>query len=334
MQPSPAPQDIHRPHLRLPAGLLPVVGTALVCLSAALWATVGVAVGLMRPAVQLDSVSVALVRTALGAAGLLAVAGLLGRPLLTRALPLRALAVFGLAGAVFQICLFRAFAEVGVTVTVAVTVCLPPLIVTVLTALQARRLPGWPVVAALLTASLGVFLIVQPTDLTAGANSVGIGGVTLLVLASVAFSAVALAARHICQVCDPVVGTGLGLAVCATVLAVYGAFSGGLSLAPLAGLGRNDAAILLYLGLGATAGAYLAFSVGLTFCRSSASGLVASMIEPALAAVMATVLLGEHLPLPKLLGCLVVTSAMLLLWLPDLRTQRTRRLALRPPRRS
>lgn len=103
---------------------------------------------------------------------------------------------------------------------------------------------------------------------------------------------------------------------------------------PLAGLGRNDAAILLYLGLGATAGAYLAFSVGLTFCRSSASGLVASMIEPALAAVMATVLLGEHLPLPKLLGCLVVTSAMLLLWLPDLRTQRTRRLALRPPRRS
>ena len=324
----PALKVAQRSHLRPPLWLLPFLGTGLVCLSAALWATVGVAVSLLQPTVPLDSVAVALMRTALGAAGLLVRAALLGRLTLARALPLRALAVFGLAGAVFQICLFQAFAEVGVTITVAVTVCLPPVIVTLVTALQARRLPGWPVVAALLTASLGVLLIAQPAGPTAGMPPVGIRGVTLLVLASVAFSAVAMAARHICQVCDPVVGTGLGLAVCAVVLAVFGALSGGLSLASLAGLGRTDVAILLYLGLGATAGAYLAFSVGLTLCRSSASGLVASMVEPALAAMMATVLLGELLPLPKLTGCLVVTAAMLLLSLPEARSHAPRRRAL------
>jgi DME family drug/metabolite transporter len=307
---------------RSPSKVAPLLGIGLVVLGAALWATVGIAVGLMQLPETLGSETLGLSRTVLGATALMAVSALRGQFLTTSRIDWKALLCFGLANALFQICLFRAFAEVGVTITVAVTVCLPPLIVTVGIGILARRLPSLPVMVALVAATLGVFLIVRPTWSSEVQQHVTPYGVTLLLLAATAFSVVAVSARHICKTCDPICGTGLGLAICALGLACFGIFSGTVSVGQLTEMRGVDLAILLYIGLGATAGAYLAFNIGLKLCPSSASGLVAGMIEPALAAILAVLLLGERLETFTLLGCAVVAGAMLMLSMDQLRLAR------------
>lgn len=298
--------------------LLPFAGVALVLAAAALWATVGVAVGLMHS--RLPAPTLGLSRTALGALALLALAALRGRMVPLHRLPRAPLAVFAVSAAVFQNSLFSAFHLVGVTVTVAVTVCLPPLIVTLADSALRRRLPCGFDLGALALAALGVACILLPgasgTALAAGSPL----GWLHLALASIAFAALAVAARSLCKRVDPAYGAGLGLAGCAGVLALMALAGGGLHLASVADLPAADLWILAYLGIGTTAAAYLAFSCGMTLCRSPASGLVATMAEPALAAALALILLHERLPAAQALGCAAVTGAMLLAFAAERRT--------------
>jgi hypothetical protein len=71
--------------------------------------------------------------------------------------------------------------------------------------------------------------------------------------------------------------------------------------------------LLVYLGVGPTALAYICYCAGMARCRSAVVGLIASMIEPALAAVLAV---------------LVLALAMAILWWSEQRE--TQRFALAP----
>ena len=285
------------------SGVVPFAGLLLVMLAATLWATVGVAVGMMDNQ-GLGADALGFIRTLIGAGVLLAAAFATGAAPRGLRLPLRPLLVFGIGAAIFQICLFRAFREVGVTITVTVTVCLPPIILAVVGAVMARRLPCAMVTTAIL-------LPVSGTDLLRPVNA---EGWALMLTASFAFAAVAASARRLSGAVAPLFGTGLGLAICAVLLAAHALIQGDLALSQIATLDEADLAILLYLGLFATGGAYLAFATGIRLCRSSTSGLVASMIEPAIAAALAATLLGEFLRPMELVGCLAVIAAMVLIW--------------------
>lgn len=70
---------------------------------------------------------------------------------------------------------------------------------------------------------------------------------------------------------------------------------------------------ILYLGLGPTALAYVLYCSGMARCRSTNVGLVASMIEPAFAALLAWAVLHERLSTTELAGCGLVMLAMLTL---------------------
>ncbi|MCF1708483.1 DMT family transporter [Tabrizicola sp. J26] len=302
---------------RFPA-LLPFAGLLLVMLAAALWATVGVAVGMMDSH-RLGADTLGFVRTLIGAAVLLAAAVATGGVPRGMRLPALPLLVFGIGAAIFQVCLFRAFREVGVTITVTVTVCLPPLILAVADAMFARRLPCALVTTALVVAGAGVAAILLPGSEAHLLRPVNAGGWILLLTASFAFAGVAASARRLSGVVPPLFGTGLGLAICTVLLAGHALIGGSLDMAQVATLERRDLAILLYLGLFATGGAYLAFAVGIRLCRSSTSGLVASMIEPAIAAALAAALLGEFLRPMELVGCAGVITAMVLIWRAETR---------------
>lgn len=294
-------------------GVVPFAGLLLVMLAATLWATVGVAVGMMDNQ-GLGADALGFIRTLIGAGVLLAAAFATGAVPRGLRLPLRPLLVFGIGAAIFQICLFRAFREVGVTITVTVTVCLPPIILAVVDAVMARRLPCAMVTTALLVAAGGVAAILLPASGTDLLRPVKAEGWALMLTASVAFAAVAASARRLSGAVAPLFGTGLGLAICAVLLAAHALIQGDLALSQIAMLDEADLAILLYLGLFATGGAYLAFTTGIRLCRSSTSGLVASMIEPAIAAALAATLLGEFLRPMELVGCLAVIAAMVLIW--------------------
>lgn len=300
----------------------PLAGLGLIVIAAALWATVGVAVGMRQGETALDAGFTGFARTLIGAVALLGFALVTGRFRAAARLPIRPLLAFGTGVALFQIGLFAAFAEVGVTITVAVTVCLPPLFVAAFDAVRARSLPGRRTRAAFLIAAAGVLLIVIPGGGLGATRAVGLYGSGLLIGAALAFSVVAIAARSLCRRSDPILGTGLGLGVAAALLAVACSLDGSLQATSLAALDAGDLALLLYLGLAATGGAYLAFSIGLRLCPSSTGGLVASMIEPAIAAMLAMAILGERLRDTDLLGCAAFLVAVILISATEVLPQR------------
>jgi drug/metabolite transporter, DME family len=112
----------------------------------------------------------------------------------------------------------------------------------------------------------------------------------------------------------PLRAAGLGLAVTAAVLLAVVLLEQKTSMAVLAVLSLPDLAILLYIGVAATGVAYLAFVLGFGLSRSAVGGLVATMIEPALAALFAAVLLGELLTERESWGAALMLVAMLVLF--------------------
>ncbi len=287
-------------------------GFFLVCVASVLWGTTGIANSLMSVR-TVDPALIGLGRTVLGALSLLVVAEAMRLPWAGR-LPLLPLAAFGLAGAVFQVCLFAAFVQVGVTVTVMVTVCAPVLLMTMLDALRQRRRPEIVVAAALGIATLGVMLtLVGKAAVSDRAHGMDLHGNLLLATASVAFVVVARAAAAMARVMHPLRATGLGLGVTACVLALVVLCSPQADFSTLGGLPAGDMAILAYTGAFATGGAYLAFVLGMRQSRSAALGLAATLIEPAVAALLASMVLGERLGVSQMAGCLLILGAMIAL---------------------
>jgi DME family drug/metabolite transporter len=295
-----------------------MAGVLLICVAAGLWSTVGVASALMSDAGGGGGPAlIGLARTVLGAACLLLAASVLGLPRpVWRRMPLGLLGLFGAAGAAFQISLFAAFREVGVTVTVAVTVCAPVLIVATAEALRQRRAPDWGMILAMALGTAGVVLAIPQRD----AGGTTLEGAALLTGASVAFAVLAVVTRRLARDLDPLHTSGLGLAASALVLGAVLGFgtglgtgfgTGGLS-AVVASSGR-DLVILLYIGVAATGAAYLAFALGMRLCSSASAGLAATMVEPGAAALLAALVLHERLRLPELGGCALMTLAMILL---------------------
>ncbi|HVG46882.1 MAG TPA: DMT family transporter [Rubellimicrobium sp.] len=286
-----------------------MAGVLLICAAAGLWSTVGVASAFMSDAGGEAPALIGLVRTVLGAASLLLAASVLGLPRPRwRRMPLGLLAVFGVAGAAFQLCLFAAFREVGVTATVAVTVCAPVLIVAAAEALGQRRAHEWAVTIAMALGTAGVVLAIPRQ----GGGGTTLEGAALLAGASAAFAVLGVATRRLGRQLDPVHTAGLGLAASALVLgAVLGLEPGRLS-AVAAPSGR-DLAILLYIGVAATGAAYLAFVLGMQRCSSASAGLAATMVEPGTAALLAALMLHERLSPPELGGCALMTLAVILL---------------------
>jgi DME family drug/metabolite transporter len=285
----------------------------LTSLAGGLWGTVGVASSLMHVGGALDPAVSGLVRTALGAASLLGAAAMLRVPWGAGPLPLRLVALFGFAGAVFQTCLFAAFVEAGVTITVAVTVCAPVALVAAWDAAWNRTWPEPGALVAIVLASGGVVLAVGGGAVVGLAGEVGARGAALLAVASVAFAVVAASARALGGRLHPLRGAGLGLSATATALAVIVLLRRDAAMAPLGALPVRDLAILAYVGIVATGVAYLSFVLGLALSRSASTGLVATLIEPGVAALLAAAVLQERLAPSEALGCVLMVAAMLVL---------------------
>lgn len=293
-------------------------GLLLIIAAATLWATVGVATQLVPGALELPPELYGLARTAIAGPVLLVLAWIAGRG---RTLSLarmwrKEVAVFALSSILFQLCLFRSFAEVGVTVTVFLTVCLPPVLAVIWT-LMVRQLP---VNAAACTA-LGLAL--------AGLTSFAVGGGAALptlrmdaaglsfpILASVAFVVMSYAARSLAVAATPLEVAGAGLTLSGLLLLPALPWlltsSGGLTTRFV--LADGQMLLLLYLGLGPTALAYFCYCAGMARCKSAISGLIATMIEPMVAAALAMALLSERLTSGELVGCMLLMLAMAVLW--------------------
>lgn len=181
-------------------------------LAAALWATVGVGARIAPSSAVLPSEVLGLARTAIAGPVILLVAtALLGLRAVTatRLDPLRLL-IFSASNAIFQIGLFRCFTLLGVTVTVFLTVCLPPVLAMIASWLRRREPVSAGSAAALALALTGLLLIADDGLLRVRLAGSGEGLLTAVV-AAVAFVAMSDAARSLGRGAPPLVVAGAGL---------------------------------------------------------------------------------------------------------------------------
>lgn len=291
-------------------------GLGLVMCAAALWATVGVVTELVPQHSALPRDAYGFMRTLVAAPAILLLAVLGGGVAALRVQPgsTAEFLKFGVYCAVFQLCLFRSFDLLGVTITVFLTVCLPPLIAIGWAALRGtERLPPHVILAFLLGA-FGLLAFVS-ADGAGGDPGDVLPGLALSLGASVAFVLMTQSGRRLAVRHSPLLVSGLGLLAAAGVLLPVALLSAGFDMRLFAvALGSwQGIGAVLYLGLVPTALAYVCYCSGMARCKSATAGLVASMIEPAVAACLAFFLLHEALNSWQVAGCCVMMAAMILL---------------------
>jgi DME family drug/metabolite transporter len=298
-------------------------GLLLVCTAALLWGTVGVA-GRLLSAPAIDPALMGWSRTLLGGLALLAIARLSGWSSQYGKASVAPLLLFGVSCAVFQVTLFTGFREVGVTVTVAVTVVLPPILVAAAAALVQPHARSLSTAAAVTVGALGVGLSLSGSpDLLVKGYAFGWFGAALLTVNSLAFIGMATALRRLAGLMHPVQAAGMGLLTASIILlpAMHIASREVAVVTTLTWLSARDLALLLYTGVAATGGAYAAFTAGMKLCPRPAVGFAATMIEPVFAALLAALLIGEALTPVAIAGCLLLLAAMGLLFVSELKAQ-------------
>ena len=285
----------------------PRLGLAQICLAGVLWGTGGLAVRVLRDAQPLSIVTISAWRMLIGAMFLLVVVVLARQATTLRDLlrrqPARVAAV-GVATAAYQALYFAGVVAVGVTVSTVVSLGLAPVIVTVVESARRRRAPDAGHLLVLAAALAGLVLV------SVAAGSAGGPHPVLGVLASVgsgtAYALTTLVGQRLAGSTQP-----LSLATASTAV-------GAVALAPLAlvtGAGGSALAdpvvsgALVYLGVLTMAIAYLLFYAGLRTAPGS-SAVIATLLEPLTAAVLAAVVLDERLGAVGILGGVLILAAV------------------------
>jgi DME family drug/metabolite transporter len=283
----------------------------MVCLAGTIWGTIGPAVQLVHEHSPLSPLITSAYRAVAAVATLVVAALATGRLRaclsLARSQGRRVLAVGSLT-ATFQLLFFVAVVTVGVSVTTVVSLGFAPVLLLLVNAARRRRPPSAGQVFTVTTAVAGL-LLVSAGGLAGGSAHAALGiPVALASGAAYAFSAEfapPLSQRH-----DGLTVTTLTMTVAAALLVPVG-----LVLAVVRGeaMTTTDAGswlLLTYLGVVTMAFAYVLLFTGL---RTTASGsvVVATLLEPVTAVLIAVSLLDERLTPAVGLGSLLIIAAIL-----------------------
>lgn len=281
------------------------IGLVQVCAAGILWGTGGLAVQLIRQHSSMTVLTVSAWRMLLASAVLVATV-LIGRHLgamrtALRQNPGRAAFVGAMTGS-YQALYFWAVVEVGVTVATVVSLGLAPVLLTVWEARVQR--PSAKRVLVLLGALLGLVLV----SLSAHAGLTGprpAVGISAAVLSGTAYAIATQVGRPLTASTPPLILTTMATASGAVLLSVLAVFGGGPYLP------NNLPAVLLigYLAIFTMALAYALFYAGLRTTTGSAA-VIATLLEPVTAGVVAWLLLGERIGLVGIVGMALILAAV------------------------
>ncbi|ROT31707.1 DMT family transporter [Micromonospora sp. HM5-17] len=298
---------MHTPHAPLPAGRhRPGAGLAFLIISGILWGTGGLTGSLLSRVAALSPVAVAGYRLCVGGGLIVAFLLLTGRRLPNGRAAWVRVAVLGVLAATYQVCYFASLTLTSVSLATLVTIGAAPVLVLVAEAVGGRRRLDRRAAGISLLALAGLGLLV-------GLPSGGFG--TLAVLASTAlalvsaagFAAITLVGARPVPGLDDLAGTGLGFSAGGLLVAVVAGSTVGLGFSPDPGA----VGLLLALGIGPTAVAYLLYFRGLRTVRPGVAALLA-LLEPLVGAVLAALVLGDRLGPAGLAGAVLLGVAVLL----------------------
>ncbi|MET8094016.1 DMT family transporter [Micromonospora sp. NPDC005220] len=280
-------------------------GLIQITVTGVLWGTTGVAVQLLREDTGLSPVSIGFHRLAIAALVLLACTA--GR-LRTIVAALRAapvpLLLTGVGLGLYQALYFAAVAWAGVSVATIVSLGLAPVLAAAWESVHARRLPGPLRLGTLVAAVAGLVLITTATEHPGAAAPAPLLGLLAAAGSGLGYAVTTLISRQVSQRTAPMTLTTISTVVGALTLAPF-AVVAGVSVP----VRLDTVALLLHLGVVTTAVAYALFYAGLRTTAGSVAAVL-TLLEPLTAAALAVALLHEPLPLPVIVGGVLLLTAV------------------------
>jgi DME family drug/metabolite transporter len=284
------------------------LGLLQICLAGVLWGTGGLGVQVIRDQVPMSVLTISAWRMVI-AAGVLVVALLALRRLptltaLVRAHPGRVVLV-GCGTAAYQALYFGSVVAVGVSVSTVVSLGLAPVLLTLAESVRHRRAPAPSQVLVLLVALTGLVLV----SLAAGGHDPGPHptlGVLLAAGSGATYAATTAFGRALAQTTGPLTLTTATTTVGALAL-LPGALIGGSIATPFTE--PVVAATVVYLGVFTMAIAYGLLYAGLRTTTGSAA-VVATLLEPVTASVLAALWLDERLGAAGIVGTALILLAV------------------------
>ncbi|MDI6709798.1 MAG: EamA family transporter [Thermoanaerobacterales bacterium] len=287
-------------------------GLLLIALAAALFGTTGTTATYLHRFYGLDPMTVGVWRLLFGAPMLLLAAwwttgrrgGELGRTLRRN---VRLFVLFGAAVAGYQLSFFEAVIRSRISTATLLAICTGPVLVALLARLfLGERLTG-RVLLALLLSIPGAALVVGLAEAGAALDPAYALGHGLALVAALSYSSYVVISKGLVGGLPPVAVMGLGFGIGAVLLLPFASWPQGL---PLPGW-----ALLLYLGFGPTALAYVLYSIGLRRATATAAA-IGTLLEPLVATLLAVGLVGERLLPTHWAGAGLLLSALAVLALP------------------
>jgi DME family drug/metabolite transporter len=286
-------------------------GLLFLCAAGVVWGTIGPAVDVVHDRSSLSVLTIGAYR-AIAAVAVLALAATVTRLWAAcRALLRehgRRVVLTGCMTAAFQLLFFVAVVANGVSVTTVVTLGFAPVLLLVLASARDGRLPALSEALTVGTAVLGLLLVSTTGSGDAHATLSGWG----LLAALGSGAAYALSAEvggALTKAHD-----ALAVTTCTTFVVAAVLVPGGLGIAliqeqSMATTDVESWGLVVYLGVVTMAFAYVLLYAGL---RSTPSGtaVVATLLEPVTAVLIAVLFLGETLSVAGGVGCLLILGAI------------------------
>jgi len=286
------------------------LGLVQVSLAGVLWGTGGLGVQVIREHEPMSVLTISAWRMGLAAVVLVAAVVLLRQAgdivRLLRERPAPAL-LAGVATGAYQALYFGSVVSVGVTVATVVSLGLAPVLVTAVECVRERRPPSRQALGVLLLALSGLVLVSS----TAGLGETGprpLLGVALAVASGATYAATTMLAERIAATTTPLALTSVATGAGAVALLPFGLLSA-RGEAPLVTTDPVAVLTLAYLGVVTMALAYGLLYAGLRTTSGSAA-VVASLLEPVTAAVVAAIVLDERLGVLGVVGTLLILAAV------------------------
>jgi drug/metabolite transporter, DME family len=286
-------------------------GLLLVSLAGVVWGTIGPAVQLVHEGSGLSPLTISAYRAIAAVAVLLVLAVVTGRLGLSWSLARhqwRRVTVVGVLIAASQLLFFVAVVATGVSVATVVCLGVAPVLLLIVSSIQQRRLLSTGRAVTVTIAVAGLLLVSLVGGAAERAPHPALGILAALG-AGAAYGLSADVAAPLSQRLDTMTVTTATMSVAAAVLV-----PGDLVLAYVRGevLTTTDTAswlLIVYLGVVTMAVAWALLFTGL---RSTPSGaaVVATLIEPVTAVLIAVVLLSEQLTPAGVLGSLLILTAI------------------------
>ncbi|MFY1636030.1 DMT family transporter [Solwaraspora sp. WMMB335] len=285
------------------------LGLFQVSFAGVLWGTGGFGMELVADHSSLTSLTVSAWRMGIAAVVLTALVAVRGAALEVRSLlarhPVRA-ALAGVCTGGYQALYFASVLDAGVTVSTVISLGVAPVLLTIGEAVRARRRPSRMKTAVLATALVGLVLVSAAGGGESGGHPVR--GVIEAVASGSLWALTTAISRGAATNTQPLALNAVATTAGTLLLIPMAAIGGG----PFVTSDPTTIATLLYLGIFTMALAYGLLYAGLRTVPGSAA-VIAALLEPVTATVVAALFLDERIGIPGLAGTLLILGAVLAL---------------------